>query len=502
MATIHRIYSIQYAPGNLFFISATTIVCQLKLTNKRHFAFFVSNQVLGFPIVLWRDASGALHCVEDKCPHRSVPLSIGQNIGGTLECLYHGWQIDGDSGKVCHIPSSASIPKNARCRIYPVHEQDGVVWVWMGIPPSSSSTTAANKDDNNVTKLFTHPLNKKSVYDKENLPPRDCMVVVDENRALSQDKSFVQQLFCVDLPIDHSLMIENLLDPAHVPFAHEGTIGRRSDARQFRMNMDKFDVVSPNGGKLRGFYGVTDPNLNPNNKEGEHTNSFLAFAEPCHNILHTPLNNKNWDFWQFASCTPTKPGQMRLVYRMYRNWFTFVDKFPPLKRIFAALNRKIIFQDYNLLAGQQQRLWEGANAWNAAVQADCLPMLYRQFWRKTFGANWQGTTQRNNRSTTGDEQEDQNTKKGVWFRGYDKRVLMDIEDLDRVSTAHFDCDGCAAPAVPFHPLNPFQNRNIVGSISKNTYNIEDGGQWKMNLSFLVMGVAGGIALTAVLSRRA
>jgi phenylpropionate dioxygenase-like ring-hydroxylating dioxygenase large terminal subunit len=43
-------------------------------------------QLLGDPIVLFRDQHGAAQCVQDKCSHRSAPLSVGTVRDGRLEC--------------------------------------------------------------------------------------------------------------------------------------------------------------------------------------------------------------------------------------------------------------------------------------------------------------------------------------------------------------------------------------------------------------------------------
>ena len=51
--------------------------------------------LLGIPLVIFRDKTGQAFCLEDKCPHRSAPLSIGQVVDGVLECAYHGWQLEG-----------------------------------------------------------------------------------------------------------------------------------------------------------------------------------------------------------------------------------------------------------------------------------------------------------------------------------------------------------------------------------------------------------------------
>lgn len=54
-------------------------------------------------VVLYRDGNGVLRCCEDRCPHRLAKLSEGQLFDGRLECLYHGWQFDGN-GKCVKIP--------------------------------------------------------------------------------------------------------------------------------------------------------------------------------------------------------------------------------------------------------------------------------------------------------------------------------------------------------------------------------------------------------------
>ena len=48
------------------------------------------------PIVLYRDATGLVAALEDRCCHRHYPLSAaGEVIGANLQCGYHGFQYDG-----------------------------------------------------------------------------------------------------------------------------------------------------------------------------------------------------------------------------------------------------------------------------------------------------------------------------------------------------------------------------------------------------------------------
>jgi vanillate O-demethylase monooxygenase subunit len=89
--------------------------------------------ILGEPIVIWRDQSGDVHALEDRCVHRLAPLSLGQCEGANLRCMYHGFKFSPD-GHVIEIPGQAEIPAIARVRRYSVVEQDSWIWVWMGSP--------------------------------------------------------------------------------------------------------------------------------------------------------------------------------------------------------------------------------------------------------------------------------------------------------------------------------------------------------------------------------
>lgn len=53
--------------------------------------------------LLFRDARGRLSMLEDRCPHRSAPLSVGQHLGDRVACKYHGVQVDG-TGTVVSVP--------------------------------------------------------------------------------------------------------------------------------------------------------------------------------------------------------------------------------------------------------------------------------------------------------------------------------------------------------------------------------------------------------------
>ena len=58
------------------------------------------------PVVLWRDLKGEARALEDRCPHRRAPLSLGCiRKEGWIQCGYHGWSYDGETGRVMEIPN-------------------------------------------------------------------------------------------------------------------------------------------------------------------------------------------------------------------------------------------------------------------------------------------------------------------------------------------------------------------------------------------------------------
>lgn len=85
------------------------------------------------PIALFRDGTGAVHALEDRCPHRHVKLSHGRLVQDTIECAYHGWRFN-SSGLCTHVPylqDHQAVP-NCRLRRYPVRELDGFLWLFPG----------------------------------------------------------------------------------------------------------------------------------------------------------------------------------------------------------------------------------------------------------------------------------------------------------------------------------------------------------------------------------
>lgn len=84
-------------------------------------------------LVLWRDAGGAIHALEDRCPHRGARLSLGWNLDDRLACWYHGIEVDG-TGTVRRVPAVERCPLEGRQAVkrYPVQEVRGGIFVYFG----------------------------------------------------------------------------------------------------------------------------------------------------------------------------------------------------------------------------------------------------------------------------------------------------------------------------------------------------------------------------------
>ncbi len=95
----------------------------------------ITVKLAGEKLVLFRNLSGEVGALLDKCPHRGVALSLGKiNDNGCLECPYHGWQFD-NNGNCTEIPFNN--PKEINLSklsavSFPTQIIAGLVWVFTG----------------------------------------------------------------------------------------------------------------------------------------------------------------------------------------------------------------------------------------------------------------------------------------------------------------------------------------------------------------------------------
>ena len=86
----------------MFIQNAWYVACalsELQSLQDRPLGRTICNQKIAFFIT----ADQQVAAVEDFCPHRGAPMSLGQVCNGHLRCGYHGLLMDGQ-GQVLEMP--------------------------------------------------------------------------------------------------------------------------------------------------------------------------------------------------------------------------------------------------------------------------------------------------------------------------------------------------------------------------------------------------------------
>ena len=96
----------------------------------------VAVRVCGENLMLQRDEHGTVFALNDRCPHRGVPLSLGkEEFPGTVTCPYHAWTYRLSDGELVAIitdgPDSPMCGK-VKVQTYPTADAVGLVWVFIG----------------------------------------------------------------------------------------------------------------------------------------------------------------------------------------------------------------------------------------------------------------------------------------------------------------------------------------------------------------------------------
>lgn len=96
---------------------------------------------LGVDWLLFRDATGRVRMLEDRCPHRSAPLSAGQHLGDRVACRYHGVQVDG-TGTVVSVPGMPGCALEGRQATVSLEvvEAAGVIFAFVPLTEDSEPT--------------------------------------------------------------------------------------------------------------------------------------------------------------------------------------------------------------------------------------------------------------------------------------------------------------------------------------------------------------------------
>jgi 5,5'-dehydrodivanillate O-demethylase len=98
-------------------------------------------RILGEDLVLYKDRSGIFGLIDAYCPHRRMGMIYGIAEEHGLRCPYHGWLFD-ETGRTLEMPyeetedSETQFKNKVRIHAYRVHQQSGMIFVYMGPEPA------------------------------------------------------------------------------------------------------------------------------------------------------------------------------------------------------------------------------------------------------------------------------------------------------------------------------------------------------------------------------
>lgn len=300
--------------------------------------------ILGIRLVVWKPKSSDTYQVFlDQCPHRLAPLSEGfiDEKTGHLVCSYHGWEFD-SQGTCTRIPQAEKpelVTKHSQdfcVQTLPCRQENGLLWVWLDAKSAQQAST---------TPL---PLSPKA--------------------NVSED--FVWSSYARDLEYDWQTLVENLVDPSHVPFAHHGLQGNREQARPIPMK-----IVESTQDLIKA------------TSEGSFR-TIITFKPPCYLEYAISFGNEGKQMGLVTYCIPVSPGKSRIVALFPRNFAKTLFRLTPRWWEHTKTRNQVLDGDMIILHQQEHFLQQKkpVESWKKAYKlptsADRLVIEYRNWFDK------------------------------------------------------------------------------------------------------------------------
>lgn len=178
-------------------------------------------RVCGLDIAVWHKPTSKKQKVAtewsaliDACPHRLAPLSQGRvdPTSGCIHCPYHGWSFDVD-GSLIELPQldegrtmDIATGRNGAATSLPVHAAGDLLFVFLPTDVVGESWPIERLPEDHYPYLADKMANNATWYMRE-------------------------------LPYSWDFLIENFMDPAHIPYAHHSLQGTRDDGSPINMEI-------------------------------------------------------------------------------------------------------------------------------------------------------------------------------------------------------------------------------------------------------------------------
>ncbi|HWK62612.1 MAG TPA: aromatic ring-hydroxylating dioxygenase subunit alpha [Eoetvoesiella sp.] len=279
----------------------------------------ISLRRLGFKLALWRDSDGTPYALEDHCPHRGAPLSVGIPLGDKIACGYHGVQIRCD-GTVLSVPGSPGCKLEGSRPTLSFHlkEARGAIFMY------------------------------KSQVNIDEPPP----LILPEQLTSDEYESF---LCYVEWGADYRYVIDNVMDPMHGTFLHKQSHAMSAGARSA-----EFKLEDTEHGFLFAKAGQRDVNFD-----------WSEFADTNYqwqrlDIPYPKSGGPGGSFGIAGSCTPISPNASAVFFwrtRKVSGWQRDVWRFLYKNRL-EARHWAVLEQDRAVLevmepdANQREHLYQ------------------------------------------------------------------------------------------------------------------------------------------------
>lgn len=315
--------------------------------------------VHGKPYVLWKTQTGQYSLLSNRCPHRGARLSDGK-VHNVISCPYHGWEFDTD-GTCVNIPqmpknNTFNIPKSCNVPSITCTEDDGIIWANIGM----------RSDNTHILK--TNYLSKKNDY-------------------------FVTDYF-LNAPYSYFLQAENLLDPAHIHFVHDGFQGNSKKGCPLKVSkfVETNDEISAyfkhdsNDKTLPDIYIKFNIPYNIEvsifNNEKKVVRKNIIYMYPTSNTTCNVL------FRDVALKKYISPKSLALEVDLFINVLAPNLVNTHYNLINNTVVDKIMDQDIFVLQGQQelQKLEYLDSKYVLPTESDKLIIAYRKYLKKNMGA--------------------------------------------------------------------------------------------------------------------
>ncbi|KAK9843752.1 hypothetical protein WJX81_004916 [Elliptochloris bilobata] len=324
-------------------------------------------QLLGRRLVLWRSGDGVWRATEDCCPHRLAPLSEGriEPSDGTLMCSYHGWRFAGD-GTCVGIPQAADARAEAAalasprsCAVtYPTQvRKDGLLWVWVegGLEAILQQIWWPDAVQNNGLLWVWAEGGPAAAAEAAATPAVAPEELDDPGQSL-----YLSPWFMRDVPYGADTLVENVLDPSHVPFSHHGTIGGsdRSNPSLYKMAPVDYDPVN-------GFQVSSEAVSGRAARVRGRSHNALLWQPPT--LARYRFGDRGLQM--ITHCVPTAPGRARLFFAMVTPAATAS---PLVRRLLPLLPR-----------------WAGHFGQHAVLDGDNVFLHVQDCELRRLGGQWQ-----------------------------------------------------------------------------------------------------------------